>query len=560
MNNNLCMGCMKDKGKSEICPFCGYSDDAQFYSSYLAPHTLINERYIIGVVISYNGESVTYLGYDTISDKKVKVTEYFPETLVSRGIDGMTVDVNPGAQIQFKAYMSDFIEIAQKLSRMRTLTCITQVIAICYQNNTVYSVSEYIDGISLKTYLEKRKSMLSWSETSDLLFPLIKTLSMVHEDGLIHRGISIDNIMLSRSGVVKLDGFCISAVRASRTELTAELFPGFSAPEQYSTVSPHGPWTDVYAICAVIYTCLTSKIPPEALIRSAYKELVLPIERNETVPFEASQAIIEGLSLSISQRPQSVEELLSRLGSPMKKSASSVSNDAPTVAIPVQKPTPVKIKQESKPEKGTSRRTVLLTTAITLPILLIILIFTFWFLFGVKKPNVPNDDSSYSSTYFENSNEDSSFEDESSESAEMFKVKDFIGQDYKIVTSDFENQQFYIFGMPEYVFDDEYPEGAIVFQSVSEGTEFEENIRIDFKVSKGSESITIPSFEKKTQADYTKKLDELGIAYTVLYRLDNTYPMGYVVGIDRMVGSKYKKTDGAIEVYVNKAPPATDVD
>ncbi len=187
MKYNLCMGCMKDKGDSDFCPYCGYSEDAGFYSSHLAPHTVINERYIVGKVLSSNGESVTYLGFDTIGNRKVKISEYFPETLVRRASDGKGVQVNPDSQIQFKAYMSDFIEIAQKLSRMKTLPCITQVYSVCYQNGTVYSISEYVDGISLKKYLTKRNSMLSWSETSDLLIPLIKTLSAVHEDGIIHR-------------------------------------------------------------------------------------------------------------------------------------------------------------------------------------------------------------------------------------------------------------------------------------------------------------------------------------------------------------------------------------
>lgn len=237
---------------------------------------MINNRYIVGKVLSYNGESVTYIGYDVIGERKVKVHEYFPDTLVTRGEDGKSVAVNSGRQIQFKAYMSDFIEIAEKLSRMRTLTCITQVLAICYQNNTVYSILEFVEGVSLKTYLEKRDVMLTWTETSDLILPLIKTLAIVHEEGLIHRGISTDSVILSRSKIVKLDGFSISAVRAARTELVAELFPGFSAPEQYSAVSPHGPWTDVYAICALLYTCVTAQAPPEALIRSNSRPLLPP--------------------------------------------------------------------------------------------------------------------------------------------------------------------------------------------------------------------------------------------------------------------------------------------
>lgn len=563
MKYNLCMGCMKDKGDSDFCPHCGYSDDANLYPSHLAPHTVINERYIIGKVLSSNGESVVYLGFDTIANRKVKISEYFPETLVKRATDGKTVSVNSNSQIQFKAYMSDFIEIAQKLSRMKTLPCITQVYSVCYQHGTVYSISEYVEGISLERYLEKRNSMLSWSETSDLLIPLIKTLSAVHEDGIIHRGICSKNIVLSRSGVAKIDGFSISAVRASSTELSAELFPGFSAPEQYSEVSPHGPWTDVYAICAVIYECLTGNVPTEALLRSQYKELTPIKDRNETVPREVSDAIIEGLSLSTSSRIQSISELLIKIGSPLE-TQNTVSNDNPTVMIRLPKEVSEKTKKDKK-EPG-SRRMIVFSALVTLPILLVILILTFWALFGNRGEKPVSGESEYSIESFENiepSGISESFEESeesSEESVEMHKVDNFIGQAYEIVTSNASNSELYIFGAPEYVFDDKLPAGSIVKQSVEVGTEFEEKVEIIFTVSKGSEGVLIPSFEKKTQAEYTALLDELGVSYIIQYRWDEGYPSGYVTGIDHTVGSKYKKSDGLVEVYINREPPVTVIE
>lgn len=594
MHENLCMGCMKDKGEEEVCPFCGYSDGAPRFPSYLAPRTVINNRYIVGKVLSYNGESVTYIGYDAIGERKVKVHEYFPDTLATRGEDGKSVAVNSGCQIQFKAYMSDFIEIAEKLSRMRTLTCITQVLAICYQNNTVYSILEFVEGITLKTYLQKRDVMLTWTETSDLLMPLIKTLAIVHEEGLIHRGISTDTVILSRSRIVKLDGFSISAVRAARTELVAELFPGFSAPEQYSTVSPHGPWTDVYAVCALLYTCVTAQAPPEALIRSNSRPLTPPRERNETVPPRVSQAMMQGLSLSTTERIQNIEELLAKIGGPFPKGA--VGNDAPTVSMQAQVspsmrstapltriPLESERKKGKKEEKdGGNKRLILWSMGITLPILLVILIFTFWFLFGKNRQAQPEEDTtsivdslsendpfrgeSESRSSSEISEDSSSSESvsessESSESKELHKVENFVGQDYKTVTGNSNNQKLYIFDPPEYVYDEQYPEGVITYQSVAAGTEFEKTMSIKFRVSKGSATVTIPSYEKKTQAEYTAELDKLGIKYTVLYRWDSTYPEGYVVGTDHMVGSKYNtQTGGTIEVYVNREPPATSVE
>ena len=88
--------------------------------------------------------------------------------------------------------------------------------------------SEYPLGETLEQFLQRRGMMLTWGETYDLMMPVIRTMQLIHEDGIIHRGISPSTIYITSSGKAKLSGFGISAVRAARTELTAELFPGFS--------------------------------------------------------------------------------------------------------------------------------------------------------------------------------------------------------------------------------------------------------------------------------------------------------------------------------------------
>ncbi|MBR6789965.1 MAG: protein kinase, partial [Oscillospiraceae bacterium] len=295
MKEYLCMGCMENKGTAEVCPHCGYAENAPRIQHYLAPRSLLNGRYIVGRVLSYNGEGVTYMGYDAVLERRVEIREYFPDTLVTRGSDGCSVLVRQGCQIPFKANMSDFIELMSKLSRIRAFSCLQQVWDVTEANGTVYAVQEHMNGTLLRELLDRRQVMFTWGEAVDLLLPVVKTLDMIHQEGLIHRGVSPATIWLGHNGTVKLGGFCISAVRAARTELAAELFPGFAAPEQYSAVSPHGTWTDVYAVSALLYTCVTGKCPPEALIRSA-RELAPPRECNETVSPRISLAILQGLS------------------------------------------------------------------------------------------------------------------------------------------------------------------------------------------------------------------------------------------------------------------------
>ena len=329
MNENLCMGCMENKGDLTVCPYCGYSENGPRIQSCLPPRSLIGGRYLAGKVLSYNGEGVTYIGYDTVADRKVSVREFFPDALVTRAEDGKTVEVRPNCQIQFKTYLSDFLEVNEKVARLRSISCLAQILDIAEDNGTVYAISEYPLGETLESFLERRGMMLTWGETYDLMMPVIRTMQLIHEDGIIHRGISPQTVYITPSGKAKLTGFCISAVRAARTELAAELYAGFSAPEQYSSTAPHGTWTDIYAICAVLYLCVTGLNPPEALIRSPETELIRPRERNETVPTRVSQAIMQGLALRPEDRIHTIPELVSSLNT-VKTGTPS---EAPTIAI-----------------------------------------------------------------------------------------------------------------------------------------------------------------------------------------------------------------------------------
>ena len=65
--NDLCMGCMKDNGGAEVCPYCGYHEDALPLAPYLPTKTWLEDRYLVGKLLSSNGEGATYLGWDNVS-------------------------------------------------------------------------------------------------------------------------------------------------------------------------------------------------------------------------------------------------------------------------------------------------------------------------------------------------------------------------------------------------------------------------------------------------------------------------------------------------------------
>lgn len=616
LNETLCMGCMRDRGDAQVCPHCGYDESTPHDTSYLPPRTMIGNRYLVGRVLQYNGEGVLYIGYDTMNQRRVDIREYFPDTLAARDTDGKSVRVLEGRQIAFKANMGDYVEMMQKLMRMRTLSCLIQVYCLVEENHTVYAVREHIEAMPLREYLLRKGTMLSWQEASDLLMPAVKTLRLLHQDGILHRGLSADTLYVTPQGSIKIGGFSISAARAARTELAAELFPGYSAPEQYSAVSPHGAWTDVYGICAVFYTAVTGQRPPEALIRSPEKQLMPPRERNETVPPYVSEALLKGLSLDSQQRIPDMDALIGSLtGIPV--AAEQVPSSEPSVQPqpvyrpsykkktsqeektayyhpapshkPVKTPPPEPEEEEQLPEEDgraaerrRTRKLVMNSMLIALPILLLALILTFWLLFGGRNTHSDRGQEESSedtvaseewlvSSYPEKSDptvsvetsreehsepessraEESKTESSEQSKAETRKMDNFVGQKYADVVANAEYKEWYVFAEPSYVYSDVQADGYIVEQDVTAGLEISKGTRVVLTVSKGSQKIQLPAFEKQTEEAYLTKLDLLNIPYRVIYKTGSNYPAGYVVGTSSPDNMYDLSSNTPLDVYVS---------
>ena len=140
--NRLCLGCMNEKESDGPCEKCGYSNDAPYLPSYLAPGTILNDRYIVGKLLSYNGEGATYIGFDKVTGAKVTVREYMPDTLCSRKKGDPQIVVDANRLPLYKTYMSEFVELNKALLKARSMTHIQTVLDIFPQNNTAYVIFE----------------------------------------------------------------------------------------------------------------------------------------------------------------------------------------------------------------------------------------------------------------------------------------------------------------------------------------------------------------------------------------------------------------------------------
>ena len=310
----LCYGCMeRTEFSGGVCPNCGYYDNAPSDPSFIIPGTKLNNRYIVGVTLSVNGEGITYLAYDQSIGCKVYLREYMPPNLCNRVSGSPVISVIPARLAQYKALMAEFTELHKSLARLRGQVHVNTVVDLFAENNTTYVVDEYIQSVRFVDYLKDNAGELTWGQLSHMLPPLLTTLSLLHNSGVVHRAISPDTIYVTDKGELLLTAFSIAAVRTANTELECEIYNGYAAPEQYSANGQQGTWTDVYAVCAVIYRVLTGSMPPSAISRMENDNLVAPAVLNPNIPRHVSNVIMQGLNLNGTERTKTVTELVTRL-------------------------------------------------------------------------------------------------------------------------------------------------------------------------------------------------------------------------------------------------------
>lgn len=319
MNSGFCMGCMRrTAGEDEkICPVCGWQHGSSTGPSFALPpgSSLHDGRYLVGRVLGNGGFGITYIGMDRLLNLRVAVKEYFPAKLASREA-GTTSLRWTGSESDRRKGRESFVREARNMARINAIPGIVRVRDIFYQNQTAYIVMDYIDGVTLRESMEKN-GLPDEEECRRIFFPLMRSLSEAHQAGLIHRDISPDNIMLEGDGASRRV-WLLDMGAAKEAELrgpedsgspgTTSLIVrhGFSPPEQYSDAGPIGPWTDIYALAATVYYCLTGHVVPDAFSRLGDDALAFP----ETVSAPLRAVLQKALAVRPEARYASVDDLL----------------------------------------------------------------------------------------------------------------------------------------------------------------------------------------------------------------------------------------------------------
>lgn len=321
MDIKRCVNCMEDlqEVSGYVCPYCGFNNSGREGSQppyAMRWNIILHGRYLIGNVLGKGGFGITYIGYDLVLNIKVAIKEYFPMDAAQRDNNSSQLLWHTGKSNseQLRQGYQDFQKEAQKIAKIDKISSIVRVRDTFLDNDTAYIVMDFVEGVTLKDKVQKSGTMNA-AECIELLTPMMEDLAQVHKMGIIHRDISPDNIVIQPDGSIKLLDLGAAMDLSSGSDLQTGLVAkkGFSPPEQYTGSGQIGSWTDVYALCATIFYCVTGKMIPSALDRMDGKEIEITPTIKKAIPFITLKALQAGLNLDTKKRTQTVDELLRRI-------------------------------------------------------------------------------------------------------------------------------------------------------------------------------------------------------------------------------------------------------
>lgn len=339
--NMLCMRCMSQLTKENgFCPNCGFDNRVPANELHqLECRSILAGAYLIGCVLGQGGFGITYTAWDLNLDIKVAIKEYYPLGYAARDSHTHVSVLTLGGDKRefYQKGLERFVNEAKTLARLTKDRGIVGVRGFLRENGTAYIVMDYVEGETLKNIAAKQGGRLPGQLVLGLFRPLCASLARVHAEGLLHRDISPDNIILQPDGVLTLIDFGAARQISADGEHsnTINVKHGFAPEEQYRTHGEQGPWTDVYALCATMYRLMTGQTPPQALDRlGSGAEIAPPRQLGADITPEQERALLHGLHINAQNRIQDMQGLIWELygnATPSQKTAADEEKKAPII-------------------------------------------------------------------------------------------------------------------------------------------------------------------------------------------------------------------------------------
>ncbi|WP_392530274.1 protein kinase [Nostoc sp. C117] len=299
--------------------------------------SLFGGRYIIESQLGEGGIGITYLAIN--QQNQLRVIKTLKEEILN----------HPAWILHRNKLRQDFRDEAVRLA-----VChhphIVKIENVFDEGNLPCMVMEYIEGEDLGQRL-KRTGVLPEAEAVLYIRQIGDALTLIHSKGLLHRDLKPRNIMIriEKSEAMLIDfGISREFIPNAVQRHTVYRTPGFAPPEQYELEAPRGEYIDIYALAATLYNILTAVVPTSAEDRRHNINLEPPQYFNPSISNRVNQAIMCGMDLESTYRPQSVQEWLNLLGS-------SPGDDVATIALssaskarqPSPSPVPVMLEREN---------------------------------------------------------------------------------------------------------------------------------------------------------------------------------------------------------------------
>ena len=311
--NRICYNCMKEKDRADgICPHCGFDNSRyRWQENELPPLTPLNGKYLVGRALGAGGFGITYIALDLNLQVTVAIKELYLSRISVRERD-TNISVSSRDRECFEDNKKRFLQEARVLAMFNEgdNEGIVNVKEYFEENNTAYIVMEYLDGTTLRNKVKQQT--FTFEETKKIMEPICHALTKIHQFGVVHLDVSPDNIMMLNDGSAKLLDF--GGARSLYTDDDADFIcykVGYAPPEQYSG-HEQGPWTDIYALCAVMYHGITGQRPMRSVRRAEHDDLRLPSQLG--IPIAPQIEEKKGLSIRKENRYQSIGMMMQDLG------------------------------------------------------------------------------------------------------------------------------------------------------------------------------------------------------------------------------------------------------
>lgn len=543
---HICLNCMSADLKGNICPFCGFDNSSKQVSGMLPHRKMIAGKYMVGHAVAKDGDSVTYMGYDTVMKNPVHIREFFPDRIARRVPESFTVSAKKDSTEIFARELVAFLKLSRTLATMKDLSGIFSVYDIIEENGTAYAISEYIMSMTLEEYLIANDGVLPYEKIKSIFVPFLDSLSLVHSANVCHLGISPSTIYMCEDGKLRLDGFAMKSSRMATSVIyNPQVFDGYAPIEQYrNDEDAVDEKADIYSIAAVIFRTLIGKSPIKATDRLANPRLIVPTKLAQSVPSYSLSAIANALAIEAVDRTASIDNFRNGFLNIVEEDIiEEDTSEEEYYEEPVRYPT-------EKRKGGMKANTIAVIAAIASFIVFIgigILLFST----VLKEDDNPIPDPSANITTTQAEETTAAPVGNTSTTLENLIGSKFTS--IEELEADFPNLKF---ERTEDAFSDKYDAGFICGQEPSGNQELPAGTVVKVTVSKGESTVKIPAnISGKSYDEAVKVLEKAG--YKNIRKVnsyDGTVELGKVVRCDPEEGISYD-VNNLVVLHVNVLDP-----